>query len=198
MTQCSNFKIPSKVYLQYFVSWKPSASMKESFLKIKNEKHGKNPPQLSFQTNLAWASEVPGQQPWITGWYHWFSWWLSKNHESCRRFHNYLYLPCENEASISRRTQLLEGFQTRTWHELANQHQGFGWSNQRVLPQHPSSRDCWRSLTKYPKVGACEVSGYSSVKNAPEHTFLVASYSHGRVLDRHYAIVTRDDHWQLL
>lgn len=73
------------------------------FLKEKKRKAWKNPPQLSFQTNLAWASEVPGQQPWITGWYHWFSWWLSKNHESCRRFHNCLYLPCENEASISAR-----------------------------------------------------------------------------------------------
>lgn len=158
------------------------------FLKKKkqNEKHGKNLPQLSFQTNLAWASEVPGQQPWTTGWYHWFSWWLSKNHESCRRFHNYLYLPCENEASISARhiwgePNYWKDFKLEhdmNW--IANQHQGFGWSNQRVLPQHPSSRDCWRSLTKYPKVGACEVSGYSSVKDAAEHTFLVANYLFSR------------------
>lgn len=53
---------------------------------------------------------------------------------------------------------------------IANQHRDFGWPNQRVLPQHPSSRDCWRSLTKYPKVGACEVSGYSSVKDAAENS----------------------------
>ena len=91
-----------KISFQYFVSWKQPASMKDYFLK-KKQKHGKKSPQLSFQTNLAWASEVPGQQPWITGWYHWFSWWLSKNHESCRKFHNCLYLPCENEASISAR-----------------------------------------------------------------------------------------------
>lgn len=51
MTQCSNFKISSKVYLQYFVSWKPSASMKDSFFEEKKTKR------------KAWKKFTPTQLP---------------------------------------------------------------------------------------------------------------------------------------
>lgn len=163
--------------------------MKESFLKRKKNKtksmektHPNSASRPTLHGHQRCQDNSPGSQVGSIG----FSWWLSKNHESCRRFHNCLYLPCENEASISARhiwgePNYWKDFKLEhdmNW--IANQHQGFGWSNQRVLPQHPSSRDCWRSLTKYPKVGACEVSGYSSVKDAAEHTFLVANYLFSR------------------